>query len=56
MDHVFIYWDNSNIFHEAQRPAEELEQSGSDPSERRRTQDARGRPTLMDALRRTFRR
>ena len=23
MDHVFIYWDNSNIFHEAQRFAEE---------------------------------
>lgn len=23
MDHVFIYWDNSNIFHEAQRLAEE---------------------------------
>ncbi len=26
MDHVFIYWDNSNIFHEAQRLAGELEQ------------------------------
>lgn len=25
MDKVFIYWDNSNIFHEAQRLAEELE-------------------------------
>ena len=24
MDSVFIYWDNSNIFHEAQRLAEEL--------------------------------
>ncbi len=24
MDRVFIYWDNSNIFHEAQRFAEEL--------------------------------
>ena len=23
MDHVFIYWDNSNIFHEAQRLADE---------------------------------
>ena len=23
MDHVFIYWDNSNIFHEAQRLTEE---------------------------------
>ena len=23
MDHVFIYWDNSNIFHEVQRLAEE---------------------------------
>ena len=23
MDRVFIYWDNSNIFHEAQRLAEE---------------------------------
>ena len=23
MDKVFIYWDNSNIFHEAQRLAEE---------------------------------
>ena len=23
MDSVFIYWDNSNIFHEAQRLAEE---------------------------------
>ena len=27
MDRVFIYWDNSNIFHEAQRLAEELESS-----------------------------
>ena len=26
MDKVFIYWDNSNIFHEAQRFAEELEE------------------------------
>lgn len=26
MNSVFIYWDNSNIFHEAQRLAEELEQ------------------------------
>ena len=26
MDRVFIYWDNSNIFHEAQRLAEEREQ------------------------------
>lgn len=25
MDRVFIYWDNSNIFHEAQRLAEEIE-------------------------------
>ena len=25
MDNVFIYWDNSNIFHEAQRLAEEQE-------------------------------
>ena len=25
MERVFIYWDNSNIFHEAQRLAEELE-------------------------------
>ena len=25
MNKVFIYWDNSNIFHEAQRLAEELE-------------------------------
>ena len=25
MDKVFIYWDNSNIFHEAQRQAEERE-------------------------------
>lgn len=25
MDKVFIYWDNSNIFHEAQRLAEELD-------------------------------
>ncbi len=29
MDKVFIYWDNSNIFHEAQRLAEERE-DGSD--------------------------
>ena len=28
MDRIFIYWDNSNIFHEAQRLAEERE--GSD--------------------------
>lgn len=27
MDSVFIYWDNSNIFHEAQRLAEEREKS-----------------------------
>ena len=27
MDRVFIYWDNSNIFHEAQRLAEEREKS-----------------------------
>ena len=27
MDKVFIYWDNSNIFHEAQRIAEEREQN-----------------------------
>ncbi len=27
MDSVFIYWDNSNIFHEAQRLAEERENS-----------------------------
>lgn len=26
MKHVFIYWDNSNIFHEAQRLAEEREE------------------------------
>ena len=26
MDHVFIYWDNSNIFHEAQRLAEEQDE------------------------------
>ncbi len=26
MDEVFIYWDNSNIFHEAQRLAEEREE------------------------------
>ena len=26
MDSVFIYWDNSNIFHEAQRLAEEQEE------------------------------
>ena len=26
MNRVFIYWDNSNIFHEAQRLAEALEQ------------------------------
>ena len=26
MDSVFIYWDNSNIFHEAQRLAEELDE------------------------------
>lgn len=26
MDNVFIYWDNSNIFHEAQRLAEEREE------------------------------
>ncbi len=25
MEKVFIYWDNSNIFHEAQRLAEEFE-------------------------------
>ena len=25
MDQVFVYWDNSNIFHEAQRLAEERE-------------------------------
>ena len=25
MEKVFIYWENSNIFHEAQRLAEELE-------------------------------
>ena len=25
MDRVFIYWDNSNIYHEAQRLAEEME-------------------------------
>ncbi len=25
MDHVFLYWDNSNIFHEAQRLAERSE-------------------------------
>ena len=25
MERVFIYWDNSNIFHEAQRLAEERE-------------------------------
>ena len=25
MDRVFVYWDNSNIFHEAQRLAEERE-------------------------------
>ena len=31
MDKVFIYWDNSNIFHEAQRLAEEQEQeAGAD--------------------------
>ena len=27
MDRVFIYWDNSNIFHDAQRLAEEKEES-----------------------------
>ena len=27
MDSVFIYWDNSNIFHEAQRLAPEREES-----------------------------
>ena len=27
MEKVFIYWDNSNIFHEAQRLAEEVENS-----------------------------
>ena len=27
MENVFIYWDNSNIFHEAQRLAEEREES-----------------------------
>ena len=26
MKHVFIYWDNSNIFHEAQRLVEEYEE------------------------------
>ena len=26
MESVFIYWDNSNIFHEAQRLAEEQEE------------------------------
>ena len=26
MDRVFIHWDNSNIFHEAQRLAQELEE------------------------------
>ena len=25
MDQVFVYWDNSNVFHEAQRLAEERE-------------------------------
>ena len=25
MDRVFVYWDNSNVFHEAQRLAEEHE-------------------------------
>lgn len=25
MDRVFVYWDNSNIFHEAQRLADERE-------------------------------
>ena len=25
MDRVFVYWDNSNVFHEAQRLAEQLE-------------------------------
>ena len=25
MDRVFVYWDNSNIFHDAQRLAEERE-------------------------------
>ena len=29
MDHVFIYWDNSNIFHEAQRLAEERSEGPS---------------------------
>lgn len=29
MDHVFIYWDNSNIFHEAQRLAEEKDEGPS---------------------------
>ena len=28
MNSVFIYWDNSNIFHEAQRLAEEREEGG----------------------------
>ena len=27
MEKVFVYWDNSNIFHEAQRLAEEIENS-----------------------------
>ena len=26
MDKVFVYWDNSNIFHEAQRLAEEQDE------------------------------
>ena len=25
MDRVFVYWDNSNVFHEAQRLADQLE-------------------------------
>ena len=33
MDNVFIYWDNSNIFHEAQRLAEE---KGEGPNARYR--------------------
>jgi len=34
-DKVFIYWDNSNIFHEAQRLAEERKVTPLDLSRRR---------------------
>jgi len=34
-DKVFIYWDNSNIFHEAQRLAEERKVKPLDLNHRR---------------------